>query len=135
MAVTCDRAMVREGLLHILGAGVTNTKMRLPSQLLMDVALMLQLDAADGGSHSISLLLTHEDTGERIGQVKGQFLVPEDELAQDELPLPYIPLPIPLSGFVVAKSGFYAITVTLDDKELTVLRIRVLEADDNSENF
>ena len=134
IATLCDRAVVREGLLHILGAGITNTRTPLPSALQLDVGLMFQLEPSDGGDHRLSVLLLHEDTGDKVGQVIGLFQIPSEDVTSEKLPLGFAPLTIPLSAMAVSKAGFYGVTVVLDDEEVARLRLRVFDANEPGGN-
>jgi Family of unknown function (DUF6941) len=127
VSALCDRATVREGLLHVLGAGVTNITTRLPALLPLDLALMARLEPEDAGAHQISIVLEHEDTEDKLGELKGDFEVSAEALNEPELPLANVPFPVPLSDFRLSKAGSYIVKIALDGTKVDTLRLLVRE--------
>ncbi|GAA4718821.1 DUF6941 family protein [Phytohabitans rumicis] len=125
ISTICDRATVREGLLHILGAGVTTVTQNLPSPLMLDVAILLTIEAEDVGEHWLSVVLRHEDTDDRLGEIRAQFEVPEDQVRKVDAPLGNVPVSIPLRTFRITKEGFYVVDVIVDNNLMGALRIVV----------
>jgi hypothetical protein len=86
----CDAATVREGLLHILGGGITQTgRPEFPSPLGMSLALRVIMHPTElAHSHQLEVILQDED-GERVTKFDIQLagLDPENVPAGQHAPL------------------------------------------------
>lgn len=125
VCLLCDRATVREGLLHILGGGISRLgRPVLPAPMDVDLALLLAPDNAAEvpGEHWIEVRIRSDEGAEivssRIGYRAG-------EVDPDIDPLPTIPLPVGLRNVAVATYGHYAIQVTYDGNQIAGLRFVV----------
>lgn len=90
--VMCDRATVREGLLHILGAGVSRLgRPSLPAPMGVDLAVLLIPDRFEElpGQHQISVVVRD---GAEIGIARVQFGLGFGSVDEQLDPLPNIPL-------------------------------------------
>lgn len=127
VAALCDRATVREGLLHMLGGGVTQVALPfMPAALDLDLALLVTADDYREfiGSHKIGVTLLRSSDSLVIAQAEMSFEGPDVELPEDT-PSPSIPLSVPLRGVAVPTHAMYQVSVTVDGKEHTVLPLLV----------
>lgn len=120
MATLCDRATVREGLLHILGAGVTQTSLILPSAADLDLALLFHAEEPNdmSGRHTLTVKVNHED-GTHVGTAELIWEAPVIEQANTlEGPQPNLQLPIvvPLRSMIIQNQGHININVSVDGK-------------------
>jgi hypothetical protein len=114
-ALLCDAATVREGLLHILGGGITRLhRSEYPSPLgtALAVRVMVHPTEADRG-HQFEARLLSED-GEEIGNVQVGFemssphgvMRPGEELS--------VALPLSLHGLGIPHPGAYSFELLID---------------------
>jgi hypothetical protein len=77
-AVLCDAASVREGLLHLLGAGVTEIAVRgFPARLPVTFAFRVVLESREiRESHTLRLELSDSTTGDVEGEVRSRSNAP-----------------------------------------------------------
>lgn len=132
VAALCDRATVREGLLHILGAGVSQVAMPfLPAP--PDVDLALLLTAQDyrelAGAHKVSVRVLRDEDGQQVASAEFRWEGPDLHLTEDA-PSPSLPLSVPIRGMPVPTYGMYKIVVDVDDEELTALPLLIKAADE-----
>jgi len=121
----CDRATVREGLLHILGAGINMLgRPNLPAALAVDLAVILESESLEElpGEHQV-LVTIRDDSDNLVARADVQWsLVAQVEQVD---PPPYVPFSIPLQNVAVPSHGFYEITLALDGQQLAGLRFLV----------
>ncbi|MFE6408509.1 DUF6941 family protein [Streptomyces sp. NPDC057837] len=126
MAALCDRATIREGLLHVLGAGVTRTSLALPGPVDLDLAILIRAETWTelAGRHSLVVTLSHEN-GTRLGQIEMGWetsTVPEDE------PLPQLPIVVPLRQILLAEEGEHHVRVEIDGVEVCDVHFQATKA-------
>ena len=97
MAALCDRATIREGLLHILGAGVTQCSLLLPGPADLDLALLIRAEGWQDlvGRHTLTTTVTQDD-GTPMGSVDMIWEVPQIDPDQQDQPLPQLPVVVPI---------------------------------------
>ncbi|MEU7575094.1 hypothetical protein [Micromonospora sp. NPDC049240] len=134
VSTICDSATVREGLLHILGAGITTVSSPIPAHLPLELAVMLQIEHGDAGPHTISVVMRNEETEDKVGELRAEFEIPKEVTIETDLPLGNIPLPTPLRDFRVPKAGRYICQVILDGQILDTRYLLVREQDEKSAN-
>lgn len=113
-AVLCDGATIREGLLHILGAGITRLwRPELPAGLGVSIAMLVDMERElEDTPHEVRIVIDGP-AGERVAeavagiQYQGgvRFEVGEHHL---------IPLVMPLHDVGLASYGRYTMTATVD---------------------
>jgi hypothetical protein len=114
-----DHASVREGLLHVLGAGITRiARDPLPARLDVALALMFQADdEADlAATHNLEVVITESSPGSpgqqiakviaEMGVLPGVALIPGPNLQ--------IPVVVPIQPVPVPRTGSYEIAISLD---------------------
>ncbi|MFI9820931.1 DUF6941 family protein [Streptomyces sp. NPDC052013] len=130
MSALCDRATVREGLLHVLGAGVTVCAMRLPSPADVDLAVLLT--AADyaeiEGAHKLTVSLVEVETGKKVGEIEAGWLGPP--APQDvDIPYPSLPVSVPLRALPIQNYGKHQVLIQVDGNLLDTIEFLVRDPD------
>jgi hypothetical protein len=124
-ALLCDAVSIREGLLHILGGGITRIwAEQFPTAINATLALRVLIQAGEAsGPQAINLLVQGPD-GEELGSFNLDFGVsaPEGATAGTEVP---VPLSIPMHQVQLPAPGQYSIEVKVGD---TIARSVRLEA-------
>lgn len=134
MATLCDRATVREGLLHILGAGVSQTSLVLPSAADLDLAVLIRADDWHEmpGQHRLTVTLVHED-GHQVGKLELGWESPEvaneEELLAAGHPLPQLPIAVPLRSLVLSQEGEHFVHLDVDEVRLSTTSFKVTKAE------
>jgi hypothetical protein len=113
-ALLCDAATVREGLINILGGGVSRvTRPALPAPLGVSLALVVDQHRTEmGREHRLDVLVLSEDGVElaRANLTWRPDRLPED-LATD-YPFPVI---VPLHAVALPTYGRYSVELLIDD--------------------
>ena len=113
-AILCDAATVREGLLHLLGGGITRIwRAEIPTVFAVDLAVVLGMTQVEQDqSHDVRIALHDPDMGlvvEMAGTVAyggGARLEAGEEHS--------IPMVFPLRDAVAARYGRYVIDIGID---------------------
>lgn len=120
----CDSARVREGLLHVLGGGITNLWMdQFPAMMGVDLAVVATVTPGERDSqHKLDVNVLGQD-GEVIAQANGEFGVSgsADVEAWEAL---IVPLVLPLANVAIPEEGAYMIDVLVDNRSVRNLRFR-----------
>ncbi|MEX2268360.1 MAG: hypothetical protein WEA75_06725 [Acidimicrobiia bacterium] len=112
----CDAVTVREGLLHILGGGITRmSRPEYPAQLGVALALRVMVHPTEANApHVVEAILLAQD-GDEIGRARIDFelsenategLTPGEELS--------VMLPIPLQQFPIPSADAYSFELLID---------------------
>lgn len=116
-ALLCDAATVREGLLHILGGGVTRAgRPEWPAPLGLTLALRILVHPTETDrQHVLDVRLQGED-GQPVAAIQVQFgmnTAPDGDLQPGEHAS--LPLPIPLGEQVaLPEAGRYSFELLID---------------------
>jgi hypothetical protein len=128
-ALLCDAATVREGLLHILGGGVTHfSSPWFPVPLELTLAVRILLDEGEGEKpHNVDIRLLGDDR-RQIGRMLGQFTVAtkSNKVSDDEQLA--AALPLRLTSLTIGETGWYTLELRVDDTKLAAIPLLVLEA-------
>jgi hypothetical protein len=128
IAVLCDAVSVREGLLHILGAGVTKVgRPSVPTPFGVNLALLLAFDQDELGPHRISITMT-DANGAELGSIAGEIEANTTSVQDSELPL-LAPLAVPLDAVPLPEWGVYQVEVRVDDHSVAVLPVKLMPLD------
>lgn len=114
-ALLCDAATVREGLLHILGGGITRAQREtFPAPLEMTLALRVVMHRTEiAKSHNLELILQDED-GEIVVRVEGEFGVGDpDQVPPGEEPAIAVPWNFP-GRPELPHEGRYSLEILID---------------------
>jgi hypothetical protein len=122
-AILCDFASVREGLLNVVGGGITRLwRPQLPAPMNLSVALMLELHYLElGKDHELAVVVVSED-GEQVIEVKGAFN-PNGDLDVGENLL--VPMALDLRAANLATYGSYNVEVSVDGTHHRTLPFQV----------
>lgn len=121
-AFLCDAASVREGLLHVLGGGITRLwRQEFPGPLGVSVALLLELHRQElDRPHELNIIVMGED-GQQVAEVKGGFQAPASpnlEVHERQL----IPMTLDLRAAEVPAAGAYTVDISIDGEHRRSLR-------------
>lgn len=121
-AVLCDAATVREGLLNVLGAGITRLwREQFPAVMGTQLALLIHSTSQEMGSqHKLLITITHESQ-QRVAEFGVDFAVgPTPGALPDEVIT--VPMVASLHQQVLPNEGAYNIEINVDGNVLRVLR-------------
>jgi hypothetical protein len=126
MATLCDRATIREGLLHVLGAGVTRTSLALPGPVDLDLALLIRAETWTelAGRHTLAVAVSHEN-GNVLGNIEMGW---EASQVQEDEPLPQLPIVVPLRQIALAEEGEHHVRVEVDGVEMCDVHFQATKA-------
>ncbi|MFF9123175.1 DUF6941 family protein [Streptomyces sp. NPDC014889] len=133
MVALCDRATIREGLLHILGAGVTQCSLGLPSPPDLDLAILIQAEDWQelAGSHRLTATMSHVESDQNhVIELMWDSprIEPDDDPAAPKHPLPQLPVVVPLRSIVLTQEGEHSVEVAMDGSPLAQLSLIVTKA-------
>lgn len=115
-AMLCDAATVREGLLNVLGAGITRLhREQFPAAMGTQLALLLHSTAKEMGKpHKLVITVTHENK-EKIAEFSVDFSVAANpgHHANETIT---VPLVATFQQQVLPQAGMYDIALTIDGK-------------------
>ncbi|QKS17280.1 hypothetical protein HUN59_14650 [Curtobacterium sp. Csp2] len=117
-AVLCDAATIRENVLHVLGAGVSQMfRGNFPAPLGAEIALLLYID----GEPNVEV--QHRVTGEcRLRNSDAEsvfgFEYTLRTVIEPNLGAQSVSAIIPATGFGVPEAGAYEITIAVDDERV-----------------
>jgi len=116
MAMLCDAVSIREGLLHILGGGITRIwAEQFPTAINATLALRMLIEPEHAGeSHMVKLLVQGPD-GEELGTFNLDFGVNPGDGQNPIDPVP-VPLAIPMGQVALPAEGRYSIEVMINDE-------------------
>jgi hypothetical protein len=111
-AMLCDAAKARDGLLYVIGGGVTRIQRQsYPADFQCSLALVIDVHQSEmSRPHELEVLIQDED-GERLVAAKGGFQLSGADLMVGEHVL--LPFTLDIKG-KLAKPGAYSIEVLID---------------------
>jgi hypothetical protein len=128
-ALLCDAVTVREGLLHILGGGVTRVaRPSFPAPLGVELALRLTIHPTETNAlHTGEVRLQSQDGGEiakvefgfNVDPVSAQVLVPGELLS--------LPLALPMQNVAVPSAGGYSFEILIDHVHQTSVPFQIVQ--------
>lgn len=125
-AVLCDAMTVREGLLSVLGGGITKLiRGAYPAPLLADLAAWIEDDARPppGPRAYVVRVVLRSEVGE-LGAVDSGVALTIPEEMQDNVT---ISMPVWLAGLTVPAPGRYFLDVHVNGELLRTLWLRVVD--------
>ena len=122
-AFICDAVTNREGLLHILGAGITMlTRREFPAPLSMSIAVTLTAEHA--GTFNVTANVRADGSDAVLDNVTGIMLAGPVDPPEDGIVLPFT---ITLGRSTVPAPGKYFVDIFVDGALLRTLWFRVRE--------
>ena len=111
-AMLCDAAKARDGLLYVIGGGITRIQRQTyPADLQCSLALVIDVHQSElGRPHELEVLIQDED-GERLVAAKGGFQLAGADLMVGEHVL--LPFTLDIKG-KLAEPGAYSIEILID---------------------
>ncbi|MHB2016590.1 MAG: DUF6941 family protein [Candidatus Xenobia bacterium] len=114
-AVLCDVATVREGLLHVLGAGITRTQHEsFPSQVELTLALWITANAKESGANR-NLKVSVVGPGDNVFSNLEATVSFGDPSALKDGELFCLPVAMRLAS-PIPKAGLYKVDIEVDGK-------------------
>lgn len=126
-ALLCDAATIRDGLLHILGGGVTNLVRPepYPTALQAALALRISVDRNELNDQHSCQVLVQSGAGELVAKVQLEFALSDEPTSARPGEELYLPIAIPLQGVGVPSPGDYRIDILLDGEQTRSLLFTV----------
>lgn len=126
-ALLCDAATVREGLLHVLGAGLTHFgREAFPARMDCDFGLALEVEEGDVRSPHTVRCSVHSEDGDETYAVADLGFGPGEAEGPEPLPQALAAV-LSLRNVGLPKPGRYFVSVNLDDNEAVRLNLIVYE--------
>jgi hypothetical protein len=128
-ALLCDAATVREGLLHILGGGITRLhRSEFPAPMQVTLVAQVVLTPTEiQFAHDVVATIQTED-GDVVVQMNGHLEAGEPNPLLEPGESVILPFVINLHGVVVPSAGGYSIELSVDDVHQTSLTFRAVAA-------
>jgi hypothetical protein len=125
-AFLCDAATIREGLLNVLGAGVTNLRREsFPAPLGISLVYMAEAIGADDLSqpHTLTIDVRAVDDQQVIAHVEASWVA--DLASETDVTVPnYAPIVVPFDQVALAKPGYYEVTIDLKGVDTRTITFR-----------
>lgn len=124
-ALLCEAASVREGLLNVLGAGVTALhRNAYPAPLNLTVALVFEVNGADEGQSQKFRISIEKVEGGQIAYIEGGW--DADSLTIDRGASAFAPIAIKLDQVSVPEPGSYIARFEIDGGDSRLIRFQAL---------
>jgi hypothetical protein len=127
-ALLCDAANVREGLVNVLSAGITNIKrVSYPGPLGVTLFCMVEIPADEvgrSGKVSVEVRMTDQPDREAVASIAGSWETARGSSEPDEKVPGNFPVVVNLSQVMIPEPGYYYVKFELDDGEARVLSFR-----------
>jgi len=126
-ALLCDSVTVREGLLHILGGGITRiNRPTFPAPLGAALALRVMVHPTEANrTHELTAYLLDQD-GAQLAEVRIEFGL-NDPSVLDVGEEASLALPIGLHNVAIPGEGSYSFELLIDDIHQRTVPFRVVE--------
>jgi len=132
-ALLCDSVTIREGLLHILGGGITRAnREKFPAPLNLALALRIMVHPTEADrTHDLSVLLLDQD-GERIAEFGIRFGINEPSVLEpsEEASLP---LALSLHSVPLPHEGPYSFELLIDGIRQGAVSFRAVKLEGTAE--
>jgi hypothetical protein len=123
-ALLCDAVTVREGLLHILGGGITRVAVPgpYPAALGVSLALRIVVDPDEFKRSHLSQILLQSDEGKMIAEFRIEFAVGSEDKSEyqpgEEIA---VPIAAALRDIGIPAPGAYSFEVLIDGMHHSVV--------------
>ena len=114
-AILCDVAHIRDGLIYILGGGVTRVvSPHYPGTLNIALALVIDLESSElGRPHAIEIFLVCADQGTVHNVTMTLNTMVMDQAADETSTCPAV---VPFYGVQIPQAGSYDVQIEIDGK-------------------
>ena len=129
----CDYATVREGLLHVLGGGITRLwREDVPAPLNMSVAIVVELtqDEADL-PHEVHVVV-RDPNRNKIAEAMGSIQINAREAKYEANEKVLFPLALPFGPAGTRRRGTHTVDISIDNREHCELKFWVLHPDEQT---
>jgi hypothetical protein len=125
-ALLCDAATVREGLLHILGGGVTRlNRSEFPAPIDASLAIQVSVHPTEAGAaHEVELRVLAED-GEMIVQATAGFAI-DDTRALEPGEHFHVPIVLPMNRMGLPRPGGYSVEILIEGQHKASVPFRAV---------
>jgi hypothetical protein len=125
-AILCDFAQVREGLLFVVGGGITRmARPELPAPLNVMLALVVDVPYDQLNQvHEVVVSIKRTDTAEEVVRLVGGAQIAGDVYPGESL---YMPLVFDLRGLAVPAYGSYDVQASVDGGVGTTLTFYMID--------
>lgn len=132
-ALLCDFATVREGLLHVLGGGVTRIwRPTLPATLGVSLALTLEVPRDEVLlPHEVQVMIKDSDRN-LLAEVTGGTQAPQLPIRLEPEEAVLVSLALPLQSINVLRYGRHDLDISVDKVSVRTLHAWVLHPDERS---
>lgn len=116
----CDSATVREGLLHVLGGGITRLwRGGFPAPMKASLALMIEMEASEihAGEHDMFAMVIGVDGQPIASSPNIPFGVGENSNDREPGESLLLPMVIDMAGIALPSPGTYRIALNIDRQE------------------
>lgn len=130
-ALLCDAASVRQGLLFVLGGGITRLwRTEYPAELGASLAMMLEMHQMElSRPHEIDVLVQGED-GAELARAKGGFQLDGGDFEVGEPAL--VPFVLDLHRVGLPSLGTYTVEIAVDGQHQHSLRVSARPPEEQS---
>lgn len=130
VALLCDFATVREGLLHLLGGGLTRLwRPELPAPLNVTLSLLVELEQDElDVAHELVIDVRGPDD-DPVAEARAEFHAPSTDRLEDGEKLTS-PVVVPLHAVTTSRFGPHTIKVSIDGVLANVVDFWVLHVDE-----
>ena len=120
-ALLCDKAHARDGLLYVIGGGITRVwRAEYPAPAGVELALMIELHRTEAKRpHQIDIELVGED-GAVLFELGGAFQTAADHLKAWDTQL--VPFVVNLAGVPLTDVGPYNLEISIDGNHQSTIR-------------
>jgi len=124
-AFLCDAASVRQGLLSVLGGGVTILRRQsFPAPLGITLVYMPEVDADEmSRTYNFTIDVHAVDDPKPLAHIEGGWQADASDLTDPTLSN-YAPIVVPLDQVALAKPGYYTVAIDLKGVETRSITFR-----------
>lgn len=137
VSTLCDAAAVREGLLNILGGGITVfNRSSFPAPMSCSLAILVEVTVEDGaGPHHLNIEISRilADNLESIAEVNANF-IQEEPAGPGSAAVTSVPLVLDMRDAGVPAPGEYQIQIRLNHVDVAQMMFEAHEVPELTEN-
>lgn len=125
LALLCDSANIREGLLNVLSGGISlYFRDDFPTTIDVTIAMLLQIHPTESDEGHVMRIVVQGPDGEQIARADAHFMAGRSELG-DAGSLISAPLVVPMTNVPVRAPGAYSVEILVDKQHQQSIPFRV----------